>query len=85
MIKGIILSDKGNLEDARQHLEAAFTARLRTPNDRSLVACQIAELARRRGAREGALRYLRLATELPHKVELNGLIARVEKALNAEA
>lgn len=78
-IRGMLALERGDLAPAREHLETAGRGKLRTANDRSIVACQTAEVCARLGDRAAAQVYLTNARAQPHKPQVDELIAKVER------
>jgi tetratricopeptide (TPR) repeat protein len=80
---GLVHADRGELAAARENLQIAAAGKLRTPNDRSLVLLQLAELALATGDRDAARKYLEEAGRLRHKPAIAQAIAAVETRLAA--
>jgi uncharacterized protein HemY len=77
MAHGYIAAEEQSWASARGHFQAALSGPLRTANDRSLAACQLAAVSVRLGDIEGARNYLEMARKQSHKPAVAQLIQQV--------
>ena len=84
-LQGVALVIEGRVFPARDHLLAARRWRFRTTNDRSIMECQLADMAIRCGEPAQAWGHLRHARGLEHHPVVDALIASVEARIPAEA
>ena len=83
-LQGVALVIEGRLAPARDHLFEARRWRFRTENDRSIMECQLADMAIRCGEPAQAWGHLRHARGLRHHPMVDALIASVEQRIPAE-
>lgn len=84
-LQGVTLAVEGRIAPARDHLLQARRWRFRTENDRSIMECQLADMAIRCGEPAQAWGHLRQARTLVHHPVVDALIASVEDRIPAEA
>jgi hypothetical protein len=84
-LQGVGLAVEGRLAPARDHLLQARRWRFRTENDRSIMECQLADMAIRCGEPAQAWSHLGHARVLRHHPVVDTLIASVEARIPAEA
>ena len=80
-VQGALAAQRGDLGPARRQLALAFQGRLRTTNDRCVVACCLADLAIRAGDPEAARAHLGQARALRHRPALEPVIQELEALL----
>jgi predicted Zn-dependent protease len=78
LLRGNLAYERENWASARDHFLRAREHALRTPNDRSMVECALAETLLRCGDPVEARKHLELAREHAHKPELAATIRRVD-------
>ncbi|NUQ94118.1 MAG: hypothetical protein HOQ12_15800 [Gemmatimonadaceae bacterium] len=83
-LQGVALVIDGRVAPARDHLLQARRWRFRTENDRSIMECQLADMAIRCGEPAQAWGHLRHARGLRHHPVVDALIAHVERRIPAE-
>ena len=83
-LQGVALVIEGRVFPARDHLLAARRGRFRTTNDRSIMECQLADMAIRCGEPAQAWGHLRHARGLRHHPLVDALIAQVERQIPAD-
>lgn len=83
-LQGVALAVEGRIPPARDHLLQARRWRFRTENDRSIMECQLADMAIRCGEPAQAWGHLRHARGLRHHPVVDALIAHVERRIPAE-
>src|SRR6266850_2707300 len=81
MARGMLAADGRDWVTARRHFVAALSGRLRTSNDRSLTACQLAVANAELGDVAEARKYLERARSEGHKPGVAALIESVTKQL----
>jgi hypothetical protein len=84
-LQGVGLAIEGRIAPARDHLLQARRWRFRTENDRSIMECQLADMAIRCGEPAQAWSHLGHARTLRHHPVVDTLIASVEARIPAEA
>lgn len=84
-LRGLIELDRGNTDQAREHLLAALNGKLRTTNDRCLVACALAALALDTGDTEGAKGFLERAKKEPHRNAAEKVLKGIEAKTQVKA
>ena len=84
-LQGVTLAVEGRITPARDHLLQARRWRFRTENDRSIMECQLTDMAIRCGEPAQAWGHLRQARTLGHHPVVDALIASVENRIPAEA
>ena len=84
-LQGVGLAIEGRIAPARDHLLQARRWRFRTENDRSIMECQLADMAIRCGEPAQAWGHLGHARTLRHHPTVDTLIASVEARIPAEA
>ena len=84
-LQGVGLAIEGRIAPARDHLLQARRWRFRTENDRSIMECQLADMAIRCGEPAQAWSHLGRARTLRHHPRVDTLIASVEARIPAEA
>lgn len=84
-LQGVGLAIEGRIAPARDHLLQARRWRFRTENDRSIMECQLADMAIRCGEPAQAWSHLGHARTLRHHPRVDTLIASVEARIPAEA
>ena len=84
-LQGVALVIEGRVAPARDHLLQARRWRFRTENDRSIMECQLADMAIRCGEPAQAWGHLRHARGLRHHPLVDALIAHVEERIPADA
>lgn len=77
-IRGACMANQGNLEAAEKHFCAALEGKLRTPNDRAIVAISLAELALKQDQLDMANTYLQRAESEEHSQGAQSLIIRIK-------
>lgn len=83
-LQGVGLAVEGRMAPARDHLLQARQWRFRTENDRSIMECQLADMAIRCGDPAQAWGHLRQARTLRHHPTVDALIAHVEASIPAD-
>ena len=83
-LQGVALVIDGRIVPARDHLLQARRWRFRTENDRSIMECQLADMAIRCGEPAQAWGHLRHARGLRHHPLVDALIAQVERQIPAD-
>jgi hypothetical protein len=84
-LQGVALAIEGRLAPARDHLLQARRWRFRTENERSIMECQLADMAIRCGEPAQAWGHLSQARRFVHHSAVDALIASVEDRIPAEA
>lgn len=82
-LKGSLALADGDATGACGLLQCALHGKLRTSNDRSLVACTLAELAVAKDDNASAREFLDLACSEPHRQQVDDIIAKLERAIIA--
>lgn len=77
-LQGVVDAADGRLKAAQVHLLVAAAGDLRSPNDRCLVQCLLAEVLLQQGDREAAREHLRFAEALAEHDELKPLLRSLE-------
>ncbi len=83
-VKGAVAMSRGEYGQAKDFFELAASGALRTSNDRSAIACCLAEIAAKTGDQTAANEQLEKARSEPHKPGIDGVISDIEKMLQAE-
>jgi hypothetical protein len=83
-LQGVSLVIEGRIPPARDHLLEARRWRFRAENDRSIMECQLADMAIRCGEPAQAWGHLRHARGLRHHPHVDTLINAVEARIPAE-
>lgn len=83
-IKGVVSTARGELDQARQHLESAVGGALRTSTDRSVALCCLAEVAAKSGDEDEAREILDSARAEPHAPSVDPIISKVESMMQKE-
>jgi hypothetical protein len=73
-----VAAAEDDLFSAERHFLSAMAGRLRTSNDRAVVALCLGELAWNRGDGETAAEFLFQAKSEPHGADTDGLIQKLE-------
>ncbi|HEX2717364.1 MAG TPA: hypothetical protein VHM67_06755 [Gemmatimonadaceae bacterium] len=84
-LQGVALAIDGRLAPARDHMLAARRWGFRSAHHRSIMECQLADMAIRCGEPAQAWSHLRAARELRRHPAIDSLIAAVEARIPAEA
>ena len=84
-LQGVTLAIEGRIAPARDHLLQSRRWRFRSQHDRSIMECQLADMAIRCGEPAQAWGHLRQARTLVHHPGVDALIASVEDRIPAEA
>ncbi len=84
-LQGVALAIDGRLAPARDHMLAARKWGFRSAHHRSIMECQLADMAIRCGEPAQAWSHLRAARELRRHPAIDSLIASVEARIPAEA
>lgn len=82
-LRGVALAIEGDLQRARESLLLARRGRLRSTTNRSIVECQLADMALRCGEKDKAHGHLACARAYRHPPVVDTLIASVAARLEA--
>jgi len=80
-LKGVNEVADGRFGAAQVFLLLAASGQLRSPNDRSLVQCLLAEVALQLGNQEQAREHLKLADALSHSEQVERMISQLSSRL----